>query len=391
MSIPEFFQFSAPTKVLYQSGIAADFGNELEDLVIKRPFVITDAVLNDLGILDPIRDSLKSISVEAAAIFDDVPENSEVKVVERAAGIAREAGADSIIAVGGGSVIDTAKGVNILLCEGGNLVDYSGAQLLTRSLKPLVVVPTTAGTGSEVTSVAVILNEDERLKMVFPDKYLTPDMAVLDPEMTRSMPPRLTAATGLDALTHAVEAVVDIDHSPFSDAFAMSAIDLINRNLLDAVKNGDDLDARGAMLVAACLAGIAFNHSMCGCVHAMSHTVGGLFHVAHGVANGILLPFGMEYNLPVAQDRIALLGRALVDDWKGMGEDELAKAAIGRIFDLQEELKQTCDLPIRLSGVGLTESDLPAVAEGALSDGTSIYNPRELEEEEILKVLKKAF
>jgi alcohol dehydrogenase class IV len=388
--LPEFFQFSVPTKILYQQGITADIGNELEELGVTHPFIVTDHVVEGLGLLHPVEKAFEDAGVHAADVFQDVPENSEVEVVKNAALAAKEAGSDSVVAVGGGSVIDTAKGVNLLLSEGGNLVDYSGAQLLTRPLKPLVVVPTTAGTGSEVTSVAVIYNESEKVKMVFPDRYLTPDLAVLDPEMTSTMPPALTAATGMDALTHAIEAVTGIDHSPFSDSLALSAIRLIDRNIVNAVRQGDDLDARGAMCIAACLAGVAFTHSMVGCIHGMAHTLGGLYRIPHGIANSIMLPFGLQYNLPVAEDRIALLATALLAKSQLKGGRSLAEAVIERCFELQSELKESCGMPSRLGDLGLKERDLQAVAEGTVSDGTSIYNPREVEVEEILNTLKRA-
>ena len=294
--LPEFFEFWNPTKVVYGPGLARDFEAELAQLGVQRLFVVTDEVLHQkVGLVQPVLDGLKAAGVEVAGVFDRVPVNSEVGVCRRAADAASASGADGLLAVGGGSVIDTAKAANILVSLGGDLVeDYSGAHTMTQPLKPLIVIPTTAGTGSEVTMAAVILDEESHSKLAFMDKYLLPNLAVLDPELLVSLPPGMTAATGMDAMTHACEAYWGLQKSPAADAFAAQAVRMMLKSLPAAVRDGTDLEARGATLIAASLAGVAFSHSMVGVVHAMAHACGGLYGTPHGTANAILLPHGME-------------------------------------------------------------------------------------------------
>jgi len=370
--IPEFFEFYNPTKVVYSPGIASDFKAELNLLGASKYFIVSD--------------------IQVTGVFLDVPPNSEVKAVNACAEQVKTSGAEGLIAVGGGSVIDTAKAANILICEGGDLVeDHSGAQTLTKPLNPLVAIPTTAGTGSEVTMAAVIYDEENSVKMAFTDKFLLPDLAVLDPEMTASMPPRLTASTAMDAMTHAVEAYVGLQWSPVSDALASGAIELIFRNIVKATQDGSDMEARGSLLVASAMAGIAFSHSMVGCVHGMAHAAGGICQVPHGIANGILLPHGLEYNFEEITEKLARLAPVMGEEVSGLSPDDRAKKAIESIRRLTRKLNEMGALPLRLRDVGVPEERLPEIAEAAVMDGTSFYNPREVVAEEILVHLKNAY
>jgi alcohol dehydrogenase class IV len=390
--VPEFFQFYFPTKVLFQAGLSKDFSNELSQLQIQRMLVITDSHLLNSGMIAPILEGLKNSGVEKIAVFSEVPPNSELGAVKKAHQKGMEIEAEAILAVGGGSVMDTAKAANILLTHGGNLVeDYSGAHTLPAPLKPLIVIPTTAGTGSEVTQVAVILDEQNGVKLSFLDRYLYPTMAILDPELTLSMPPKLTAMTGMDALTHAVEAYTSLEANPYSDAFSMKAIRMIKDWLIKAVSEGSDLTARSNMLVAANLAGVAFDHSMVGVVHSMSHSTGAVAHVPHGMANSILLPWGMEYNFEVSKERYAGIAKRLGVDTREMSIEEEARAAIEKVRALRTELKKLCGLPDRLRDAGVKEEHLPKIAALSVEDGSSFYNPREVVEGEVLEYLKKAF
>jgi len=390
--LPEFFEFYNPTKVVYEVGVATDLKPELDIIGIKKYFIVSDNIINDLGMVQKVADGLAEAGCEVTGTYFDVAQDARLNDVKKCAELVKSSGAEGIISIGGGSVIDTAKAVNILFSEGGDLVDdYSGAHTLTRPLKPHVVIPTTAGTGSEVTMIAVIYDEDNKEKLAFPDKFLLPNLAVLDPEMTTSLPPKMTAATGMDALTHAVEAFVGPQYSPISDAFAYGAVELIMKNLVQAAKNGEDLEARGAMLVASTMAGIAFSHSMCGCIHGMAHATGGLYRVPHGVANGIFLPHGLEYNFEEIKEKLAKLLPAMGISTSGKSDDEAAKLAIAEIRKLSSQLNNLDALPIRLRDVGVPEDGLAAIAEGAINDGTSFYNPREMEEEELLPYIKNAY
>ncbi|MGM0453535.1 MAG: iron-containing alcohol dehydrogenase [Thermodesulfobacteriota bacterium] len=390
--LPEFFEFFNPTKVVYEAGVTADLKPELDQIGISKYFIVSDRPIDELGLVKKVTDGLESAGIEITGRYLEVLQDAELEDVKKCAETIKASGAEGIIAIGGGSVIDTAKAANILFSEGGDLVeDYSGTNTLTRPLKPLVVIPTTAGTGSEVTKVAVIYDKKNKEKLAFPDKYLLPDIAVLDPEMTTSLPPRLTAATGLDALTHSIEAFVGIEASPISDAFASGAIELIINNLVPATENGDDIEARGAMLIASTMAGIAFSHSMCGCVHGMAHATGAQYRVPHGVANGILLPYGMEYNFEQIQDKLARLAPFMGFDGNGLSCDDAARKAIAAVRDLTGRLNQLDAMPIRLRDAGVPENGLEAIAEGAVNDGTSFYNPREVDPEELLPYIRKAY
>ncbi len=390
--LPEFYQFHHPTKMIYGEGLAIDFAHELEELDVKNYYIVSDQVLNKLGLIDPIKKALEEAGFSITGVFYDVPQDASLEAVERISRDATGSGAQGLIALGGGSVIDATKAANFVFSKGGDLIeDYSGAATLTRPLKPLIAIPTTAGTGSENTLVAVIYDVANQTKLAFSDKYLLPDLAVLDPLMTQSMPPGLTASTGMDALTHAVESYVGIDASPHSEALAVEAIRLIFKYLAKATKKRDDLEARGGMLIAANMAGSSFSHSMVGCVHSMAHAVGGLTRVPHGVANAILLPHGMEYNFEVSKEKFARLAPIMGVNTTGMSVDQAARGAIAAIRDLGRQLNDLGALPIRLRDAGVPEESLPAIAEAATEDGTVIYNPREVEAEEILIHLKNAY
>ncbi len=387
----DFFQFSCSTKIVFNPGLSRDFSAELSSLPLTKPWIITDAMLVKLGLLDPILEGLKKAGLETAGIFSEVPSNSELKVVKRCAELAREKKADGVIAIGGGSVLDTAKGVDILLTYGGYLVnDYSGAETLPGALKPLIAIPTTAGTGSEVTHAAVILDEDTHTKLSFVDRNLAPHLAILDPELTIGLPPKLTAATAMDALTHAIEAFTSIQSNPVSEALAARAIPLIRKNILRAVLHGEDIEARGALMTAATLAGVAFDHAMVGVVHGMAHATGGLTGIHHGTANNIFLPWGMEYNFEKCFEKYAEVAE-LMGISASPEKRDLARKSIEAIKKLRLELHKACGLAYTLKDVGVSENLLEAIAEGAVNDGTSFYNPREVVKEDLIEFVKRAY
>jgi alcohol dehydrogenase class IV len=390
--LPEFYQFQHPTKMIYGEGLASDFSHELEGLNAKKYFMVSDHVINDLGLLKKIKEGMEEGGITITGRFLDVPQDASIEAVEAISKQAVETGAEGLIAVGGGSVIDATKAANFTFSHGGDFIeDYSGAGTLTEPLKPFVVIPTTAGTGSECTLVAIIYDTKNKVKLAFSDSYLLPDLAVLDPMMTKSLPPGLTASTGMDALTHAVESYVGIDTSPHSETLAVGAIELIFKNLVQSTENGDDLEARGAMLIASNMAGTSFSHSMVGCVHGMAHTVGGLFRVPHGVANAIFLPHGMEYNFEECKEKYAKLAYFMGEDVSGLSVDDAAKKAIEAVRNLNKKLNKASGIPINLKDAGVPEEKLNEIAKGAVEDGTSIYNIREVVAEEILVHIKNAY
>ncbi|MCK5683672.1 iron-containing alcohol dehydrogenase [bacterium] len=390
--LSEFFQFQNRTKIVYGEGMALDFTHELEELGTSKFFIVSDRIIEKLGMVKQIKDALISEGIEITGEFFDVPQDASITCVEEISKLATESKAEGLIAIGGGSVIDAAKGANFIFTNGGKLIDdYSGASTLSAPLNPLVVIPTTAGTGSECTLVAVINDVENKTKLAFSDPYLLPSLAVLDPEMTRTLPPGVTASTGIDALTHAIEAYVGIDGSPYSDAFAVAAIEHIFNNIVQATENGDDLEARGYMLIGSNLAGIAFSHSMVGCVHCMAHATGGLTRVPHGIANGIYLPHGMEYNFEEVKEKFAKLAPVMGEDVTGLSVDEAARKAIDAVKNLLGRLNSLDAIPLRLRDVGVSEDQLVEIANAAEEDGASLYNPREVVAKEILVHIKNAY
>jgi len=390
--LPDFFEFRMPTRVVYGPGLTSDLQAELAQVPAVRYLAVSDATVVRLGLLDRVMGGMATAGCEVVGRFLDVPPNSELGVVEACAALAAACGAEAFVAVGGGSVIDTAKMAAVLLALGGDLVDdYSGSGTIDGPLRPLVAIPTTAGTGSEVTSVAVIYDADSHTKLAFSSPSLMPDLAVLDPDLTSSLPPGLTASTAMDALTHAVEAWVSPQASPITDALAAKAIDLILGCVERAVRAGDDLEARGGLLVASSLAGMAFSHAMVGCVHGMAHAAGGLYGVPHGVANAILLPYGLEYNLPETHVKLAALALVMQADTTGPATLPAAEAVIAAIRALTGRLHDLGALPLRLRDVGVPADGLPDIAAATVMDGTSFYNPREVVAEDILAQLERAF
>ena len=350
-----------------------------------RSLIVTDEGILQAGLLDDVRESLGDLCV---GVFSDIPQDTGVHIVNEAAKYARSLKVDSLVSLGGGSVIDTAKGLAVLLKEGGNLEDYQGMQVLDRPQTPHVSIPTTAGTGSEVTFAAVVKDHDHNQKLLLFDHHLAPDVAILDPHMVSGLPPRITAFTGMDALTHAVEAIHVLERNPIADALALHAIRLIAANLPCSVNNGDDLPARGQMQIAAAMAGIAFTNAMVGLVHAMAHSLGARFGVPHGLANAILLPHVMRYNMEACTDRYALVAEAMGVVAPEVSVDKAAERAVNAIEDLLREI----GLTERLRDVDVPEEGLKDCAELSLSDGSIVYNPKPVfDAEEVLKVYRAAW
>ncbi|MGD9310927.1 MAG: iron-containing alcohol dehydrogenase, partial [Desulfosarcina sp.] len=311
--LPDYFEFSLPTKLVYGVGILENLGETVKPFGKRKAILVTDEILVQTGLVEKVKSGFEATSIKIAATFDQVPPNSTIDAVEKCAALSTKKGCDMYIAVGGGSVIDTAKVANLLSAKGGRLQDRMGAYLLDsdETLFPAIVIPTTAGTGSEVTKVAVIADPDNDVKLPFAEAQFLPQLAILDPTMTVSMPGKLTAITGMDALTHAIEAYVDKEWSPASDALALHAITLISGNILQACAKPNDLQARGAMQVGSFLAGVAFSHSMVGMVHGIAHALGGVYHIPHGLANALILPEVMAYHLEARIDRYADIALAM--------------------------------------------------------------------------------
>ncbi|MFY9399294.1 MAG: iron-containing alcohol dehydrogenase [Desulfomonilia bacterium] len=396
-AIPEYYEFFNSVKVVSGYKALENIPYELSRVGAKRPIIITDKGVVQAGLVKHVIDSFAGTDTTIGAIFDETPQDSSNVVVNRIAQIYRETGCDSIIAVGGGSVIDTAKGVNIVITEEtDDLLKFMGNYRLNKPMKPFVVIPTTAGTGSEVTMAAVIANPEKNIKMQFTSDLILPRLAVLDPRMTMSMPPKITAMTAMDALTHAVEAFIGPQKNPVSDAFAVSAIEMIRDNIRSAVTDGKDKTVRLVMANAALLAGLAFSNSMVGVVHALAHAVGGVCHVPHGIANSIILPFGLEFYMdksPKVKSHIEKLLLALAgpEEFVKTPADRQAQASVASIRAITRDLKDLCGLPISLRDTGVPEDKLGDIAQVAVNDGAIAFSPVEVSVEEALGVLKAAY
>ena len=390
-----YYEFFCPVKVIAGNAALEHIPFELATLGAKRPMIITDKGVRANGLLGPIEAAFSTTDAVIGAIFDDVPPDSSLEVVRQAAELYRKQNCDAIIAIGGGSVIDTSKATNILVSEGGNdLLQYSGAHNLPKPLKPFFVIPTTSGTGSEATMVAVVSDTQRNVKLAFASYYLMPHAAILDPRMTQTLPPHLTAMTGMDALTHCVEAYTCLAANPLSDAYASAAIKKISENLFKVLDNPSDAQGRLELAQASTMAGIAFSNSMVGLVHSLGHALGAVAHLPHGLCMNLFLPYVLEYNKEINGDKIGelLLPLAGADIYAQTPASQRADKAIATILTMRDRLFSLTKLPRTLRETGkVTEAQLDEVAEKALNDGSIIYNPKEANLQELRAILQKAW
>jgi alcohol dehydrogenase len=402
MDLPGYYEFCCRVKIIAGHNALEKIPAALSHLNAGKPMIVTDKGVAGAGLIDIVTNAIKD-GVTIGAIADDVPPDSDLRVVNRLAQEYREKGCDSLIAVGGGSVMDTAKGINIVVSEkADDLMKFSGGHVLKRALKPLIAIPTTAGTGSEVTMVAVIKDHEKHLKMLFVSYFLLPDVSIVDSRMTLTLPPAISAATGMDALSHAVEAYTCLAKNPLSDAHAIAAITLIRENLIDVVKNPGDKNRRLAMANAATLAGIAFSNSMVGMVHTLGHSVGSVCGVPHGVAMAVLLPYGLEYNRHKNGHLTAelLLPLAGTNVYAVTSKDQRTDTVIALIRKMNQDLhdatggrharffKEVLDKEGKQM---VPREKLPDIAKTALSDGSIFYNPEDLDYNDFLMVMEAAW
>jgi len=392
--MPRYYEFYCPVKILCGEQALENIPYELKQRNALRPLVLTDKGVVNAGLLKPLADSFSGSNVKIAAVFDDIPPDSSIDILNTVAVLFKKEKCDSLIAVGGGSVIDTAKGANILISEGvSDISERAGVDRLTAEMLPLIVVPTTSGTGSEVTCAAVIADKTRGVKLLFASERLMPDVAVLDARMTMTLPQYITAATGMDALTHAIEAYTCLQKNPMSDAYAYSAIRLITENLVEAVKDGKNIQRRLALTQASCMAGIAFSNSLVGMVHALGHSLGAVCHIPHGVAMSIFLPFGMEYNIEKISEYLSelLLPLAGAEIYALTPVEKRADESILRVRALRDQLFILAKLPRTLSEAGVKKDSFREIAEKAMGDGSVIINPVEIDYNDALNILEKAF
>ena len=379
------YKFFMPAISLMGADCLKDAGDQVGELGFKKALIVTDKVLGQIGIVKKVTDVLDNKNIEYA-IYDETKPNPTVKNVNDGLALLKEKECDFVISLGGGSAHDCAKGIALLATNGGEIKDYEGVDKSKKPQLPMVGINTTAGTGSEMTLFAIITDEERHIKMALVDKHLTPIIAVNDPMLMLAMPKSLTAATGMDALTHAIEAYVSTSATPITDACAEKAIELISNYLVNAVENGQDVEARDMMAYAEYLAGMAFNNASLGYVHAMAHQLGGFYNLPHGVCNAILLPHVQEYNKATSASRLAKIAKIMGGNIEGLTDEQGADLCI----DMIKSLSQTIGIPGVLGVLGVKESDFETLATNALNDACSLTNPRKGNLEDVIAIFKKA-
>lgn len=379
------FKFFMPTVNLMGPNSLIDAGKDIRSLGFKKALIVTDKVLNSIGLVKKLEEVLTSNGV-TSVVYDNTHPNPTVTNVNEGLEILNNENCDFIISFGGGSPHDCAKGIALVATNGGEIKDYEGVDVSKKPQLPLVAINTTAGTASEMTRFCIITDEVRHIKMAIVDKHVTPLLSVNDPLLMLNMPKSLTAATGMDALTHAIEAYVSTIATPITDACAQKAIELISKFLKPAVENGQDENARDMMAYAEFLAGMAFNNASLGYVHAMAHQLGGFYDLPHGVCNAILLPHVQEYNSQVSANRLKDVASFMGVDVSNMTDEEGAKACINEINSLSKAI----NIPSGIKELGAKEEDFDTLASNALKDACGLTNPKQATHEEIVNIFKKA-
>jgi len=353
---------------------------------LRKALIVTDQGLARAGVAERIAGLLAMRDIDAV-VFDGARPNPTIANVEAGLAVLQREHCDCIVSLGGGSPHDCAKGIALCATNGGRISDYEGVDRSTKPQLPLIAINTTAGTASEMTRFCIITDEARHVKMAIVDRNVTPILSVNDPALMVAMPKGLTAATGMDALTHAIEAYVSTAATPITDACALKAISLISDNLRQAVADGSDLQVRENMAYAQFLAGMAFNNASLGFVHAMAHQLGGLYDLPHGVCNALLLPHVQRFNAKVSSPRLRDVAKAMGIKVCGLDAEQGAGAAISAI----EHLAVAVGIPAGLAELGARMQDVPLLAENALKDACGVTNPRTASQAEIEAIFRAAF
>jgi len=381
--------FRIPRLVITGQGTSVQAAEEIKKLNIRKVLVVTDRNLVKLGLLDGITQALRQQNIPFG-IFDGVVTEPTTEFVDDGLKALRGNSCDSLLAVGGGSVIDTAKAIAVMATNEGSIADYRGIGKIPLTGRPIIAVPTTAGTGSEVTPFTIITDASKNLKMLIGSPFAMPEIAIVDSSLTVSMPQNITAATGIDALTHAIEAYVSRKAQPLTDVFCLSAIRLISGNLRRAWADRNDIEARENTMFGALQAGMAFGNSSVALVHGMARPIGAYFHVAHGASNAALLSVVMEFSLIGNPARYAQIAQAMGVDTSGLTEMEASRAGVAAVRQLIKDIKVPTLRDLGVDKRRLTEL-IPQMAEDAITSGSPGNNPRQATKEEIGELYKIAY
>ncbi len=380
------FTITQPTRLTFGAGAIQGLADLVKEEGGSKPFLVVDPGLKKAGLLKKITDPLKKAKM-AFEVYDKIDPEPGLKLADAGCKLAAKGGCDCVIGVGGGSAMDVAKAVSILLTNGGKAEDYLGLGKISKPGVPKIMVPTTGGTGAEVTFTAVFINEKTGSKGGMNGDQLYPDAALLDPELTVSVPPHITAATGIDAFTHAIEGYLSTQAHSISDMYALEAIEMISRNLPQAYANGDNIEARSAMLMGSLLAGKALATAGVGLVHAMAYPLGGMFGIPHGLANAVLLPYVVEYNLIGNPGKYAAVAEVMGYDTTDMPLREAAALVVEAIFNLNNDV----GIPSSLADLDIPIEKVPEMADIALTVTRPVENnPRKPTREDVIQVYHNA-
>jgi alcohol dehydrogenase len=377
--------FFIPAVNIMGIGCMAEAMTAIHNFGFRKALIVTDAGLVKAGVVANIVGLLAEQDIDAL-VFDGAQPNPTVGNVEKGLALLKNSGCDFVISLGGGSPHDCAKGIALCATNGGHISDYEGVDRSAKPQLPVVAINTTAGTASEMTRFCIITDEVRHIKMAIVDRNVTPVLSVNDPGLMVGMPKALTAATGMDALTHAIEAYVSTAATPITDACALKAMALISSNLRQAVVDGGDMVARENMAYAQFLAGMAFNNASLGYVHAMAHQLGGFYNLPHGVCNAILLPHVESFNASVCPARLTDIAHAMGEDTRGLSPEDGSRAAIAAI----RNLSRAVDIPAGLKELGVKDEDIPTLAANALKDACGLTNPRPAEQHQIEAIFRSA-
>ena len=379
--------FRTTRRILFGSGAVEKIGTEAQLLKAKKVLIITDTGVIQAGLLGNIEKSLQAVGLPFV-IFDGVEPDPRIEVIEKSVDKAKKEGIDLIIGFGGGSSLDIAKVTSIMITNTGKIDSFFGIDLVPNPGVPVILIPTTAGTGSEVTPIAILSDTKEKLKKGIVSPTLFPEVAILDPKLTIGLPPSVTAFTGMDALTHAIESYSSINATDLSDLLAYKAMELLSKNLRMAYAHGENLAARSCVLEGSLLAGIAFANAGVGAVHAFAYPLGGEFHLAHGLTNTLMLPYVMRYNILGCPGKFAQMAKAFGERVEGISELVGAEIAVRFIERLSDDIR----VPRRLRDVGIPEDAIPRLAEAAMKVTRLLANnPRKVTLEDAVAIYKSAY
>ncbi len=377
--------FFIPSVNMIGSGCLNDAANTMKQQGLRHALIVTDKVLNNIGVVAQVQQLLAAQQIESC-VYDGTHPNPTTLNVKQGLALLQEHRCDCVVSLGGGSPHDCAKGIALVATNGGEIKDYEGVDRSAKPQLPMIAINTTAGTASEMTRFCIITDEARHIKMAIVDKHVTPILSVNDPHLMAGMPKGLTAATGMDALTHAIEAYVSSAANPITDACALKAVTMIAESLRDAVADGSNMQARENMAYAQFLAGMAFNNASLGYVHAMAHQLGGFYDLPHGVCNAVLLPHVQEFNARVCAPRLKDIAVAMGLDVKHLNDPQGAAACIAAIRLLAKDV----GIPAGLLDLKVKEQDFDTLAANALKDACGFTNPIQATHEQIVAIFRAA-